>query len=177
MHKTLFKLFLLITVLSGCATQPQSQWPAGAPDRSWFVEQYLADEDNREIQSREKYLNWIKQFYEGNFLQPVGWLETTTLVTANIDDPAQKAMIEEKLFQYGKIIAAEWAKDTPDRPITLREVQIWGNALRKSVHLDQQVNYVDRVSNDIDRLMNGEMHRDVISRARYFKTDEEDPFL
>ncbi|PPD30790.1 MAG: hypothetical protein CTY19_15310 [Methylomonas sp.] len=156
--------------LCGCSatTVRQSAWPEALSQQAGFSDYYDQDRHNAQLQSQEQYLTWVQRFYQGWELYPTGWNSISRDLTAKIADPALKNTIQTKLQQLGRVIAAEWAKDNAVRRITTRHVAIWGNALQKSAERAEIPEILDRVTDDVDNLLNNRIAADVITENRFY---------
>lgn len=168
---TNFALLFLISALSAaCVRAPVKpfDWPETLPPLEYYENAYHQDPRNQALQSREKYLKWVTRFYKGWDLYQDGWHSTTQDILLGIKDPATRERVETKLFRLGKLMSAEWAKESPDRAIQSRELSIWGQALLKSLDRERQEQLVDQVTRDVNALLADEIERTHINTNRYF---------
>ncbi len=167
-------IFLAISWLWGCTAEPlrQSAWPETLPAQAEFAEHYRQDRRNAERQSLEQYLAGIERFYRGWEMYPAGWSRLSRDLTDHIADPSIKNLTQTKLTRLGVAIAAEWAKDNAVRRITTRHVAIWGNALQKSAERAELTQLVDRVTDDVDNLLNDRIATDVITENRFYAEED-----
>lgn len=162
---------LAVLFLSSCAMLGAGQWPEGAPARAFFERQYQADAINQARQSEDDYLMWVERFYTG--LDPVpGWLEMTRRVLAGLEEPPRME-VEGRLFELGRRLSAEWAKDNAVRGLDSRMVNVWRDALVEALARDDVLDYLERVEEDIDRLLAGSLEPDDIYFERYYVDDFE----
>lgn len=176
----LIALLLITSSLFACSTQKLARdenWPETMPPRSYFAQQYEADEINKKIQTQQEYMTWIVRFYNGWELYGRGWTKMTNELLSQIEDPNEAKEIEPKVARIGRLVSAEWAKKSDTRTIYLRQVSIWGNALLESLDRDQALELVNKVNQDVDDLLAHRIKPAVITADRYFAADEDDPFL
>lgn len=173
LQRSSLPLILVISILCvACArlyVKPV-EWPDDLPPMDYYENAYEQDPRNRALQSRDKYLTWVRRFYMGWDLYQDGWLATTRDILLGIEDEAARQRVEEKLFQLGKLLSAEWAKDSPERAVRTRELSIWGQALLKSLDHQRQEKLVDHVTRDVNALLGGSLDRTDINLKRYVET-------
>lgn len=163
---------MLFAVLAGCATPAiQPAWPELAYPRQYFIQAYEQDEETRRYQTEDEYLLWVTRFYEGYQLAP-GWLELTRRVLERLDEPEQSE-VSKQLYNLGRRIGSEWAKDNNVRQLDTRNVSVWGDALIESLNQDDLDNYITKVEEDIDSLISGKLDKDDIYFERYYIDDFE----
>jgi hypothetical protein len=165
----LLVLVIASAMVSSCVRAPVKpiEWPVDVPPLSYYEKIYEQDEDNREIQPKDKYLTWVIRFYKGWKLYEHGWHSTTQNILYSVEDASKKARMETKLSHLGKLISAEWAKDSPDRLIRSRELSIWGQALLASIDQKNEESLVDLVTRDVTCLLTGKLEPDRIALNRY----------
>ncbi len=166
---------ILIACLSGCAlNKPQDpNWPNELPPRAYFLNQYQQDVTNKNIQSQEEYLSWIVRFYKGSELYPNGWNNITHDILLKLKNTPTADNIQAKLDQLGLLISEEWAKINKTRIINSLHVSVWGNALLKSLELNETLQLIDRVASDVDDLLARKIPAEVIAAERYYVQDED----
>lgn len=170
-QRVITTLGLLTALLcTACIRAPvdEADWPDELPPIRYYQDAYAQDQGNREIQPFESYLNWVRRFYQGWKLYPDGWLSTSRDIVHGIDDPDAKQRLDAKLAELGKLISAEWAKNSADRAIRSRELSVWGQALLKSVNNDEEEHLVDRISGDVNALLAGRLEPTDIELQRYY---------
>lgn len=167
-------IYLAIGLLWGCsaAVVRQSAWSEQLPPQTWFAECYHQDRYNAERQSLEQYLTWVERFYQGWEVHPTGWNRISHDLAAKVADSSLKTEVQAKLQRLGIAIAAEWAKDNAVRRINTRHVAIWGNALQKSAERAEIPEILDRVLDDVDKLLNNRMAADVITENRFYAEED-----
>jgi hypothetical protein len=147
-----------LLLLAACAAPPApAGWPDGLPPRQAFLDRYEADPANRAAQSARDYLGFVILFYEGNALAP-GWRAISRSL-AGMDDG-----LSARLETVGAAIAAEWAKDNALRRIDTRHLRVWSAALRPA---PTRAAVLDRILDDVARLLDGRLGRDEVTLARY----------
>ena len=171
---------LLLSALAGCTLfQPNtclSQWPQDIPARAEFEAYYAADARNQAIQSEREYLTWILRFYEGWQLYSDGWNDLVPSVLSEVEDPLERAELRAELYDAGRFIASEWAKDVDSRKVRTRQLSIWGNALREAIVRDDASAMVRQIVQDVDALMAQRITHVQITSDRYYAEDENDVF-
>lgn len=150
------------------------EWPDSAYPRSYFEAAYREDELAQQYQSEEEYLLWVTRFYNGYSIAP-GWLNLTRQVMERLEgqDPAWQAEVEERLYDLGGRIGAEWAKDNEVRLLNTRNAAVWRDALIESLNQDDLANYMIRVENDVESILAGELDKEAIYFERYYEDDFE----
>ena len=152
--------------LAGCASSNISNWPESIPGQQVFLEAYLADESNQQLQSRSEYLGWTLSFYQGNLAYQSGWQELES-VMLNAVEPQDERELRRQLGSLGAIIGGEWAKDNNVRRIDSRMLSLWGSALQLAENIEQQKKSIDVISQDVDDLLKGNLHKEEIVESRY----------
>lgn len=162
-------LFLISMLCAACIRVPVKpiEWPEDLPPLDYYKNVYDKDQRNQKLQTRENYLMWVVRFYKGWNLYQDGWHMTTRDILIGIDDEAARKRMETKLFQLGKLMSAEWAKESRDRAIQSRELSIWGQALLKSLQRRKEEQLVDQVTRDVNALLAQELDRTDINLRRY----------
>ena len=169
-----------LATLTGCslfrpATDGQA-WPETVPDRNYFLAAYESDPENQKLQSKKAYLTWIIRFYQGSAVYRRGWNDLVPDVVDSIEPPEQQQALEQKLHSLGKKIAADWAKDNNARQITSAHLATWGQAMNESVVNDEQIELVQEIARDLDRLLRHKLKIQAIVASRYYPEDEDDVF-
>lgn len=163
----LFSLLLSLTILAGCAVTSDSvPWPEGAYPRQYFVASYQEDDLAQMYQTQDEYLLWVTRFYYGNSLAP-GWLDLTDQVLERID-PGRRDVVRDRLFHLGGMIGAEWAKSNAVRRLNTRNAAVWRDALIESINQHDLDNYMDRVEDDVQSLLAGDLDKEDIYFERYY---------
>jgi hypothetical protein len=156
----------LCLLLASCVGPNISNWPDTVPRQEFFVDAYLADEDNQQLQSRSEYLEWTLSFYQGNLAYHSGWLDVESVVL-NAATPREAEQLDAELNALGAAIGVEWAKHNQVRLIDSRVLALWGSVLQLAVDFEQQKHSIEVISNDVDALLSGNLIKDDIKEARY----------
>ncbi|MFK7733934.1 MAG: hypothetical protein AB8B48_20095 [Pseudomonadales bacterium] len=170
---------LVISLLSACSNLQQStgsDWPQELPPASFFVAAYKADTANHEHQSLQKYLYWVRRFYEGTTLYPNGWHDLSEDVLAATPDPDLARVREQKLFKLGRDIAAEWSKDSVVNRVDSNHLAVWGVAAGRAVEENTVDETLQMISEDVQKLLSLELEPNVITEERYHPQDPDDEF-
>lgn len=169
-----FVLLVFLVFLSSCASTPkQENWPAEIPAYNYFLEQYEDDLANSREQSFDTYLGWVRNFYYGFLVANRGWLKISKETKELIEDPVENKMVQDKLYLVGKKISAEWAKSKKTQRINTRLLGIWGNSLQEAIDRNEASAYVDKVLDDVEALLDGQLLAKDIGNYRYFpETDD-----
>jgi len=173
-------MLVCIATLAACslfrpATDSQA-WPEDLPARDYFEAVYEADSANQELQSKQAYLSWIIRFYQGSAIYRRGWNDLVPDVIAGIEPPEQQQALERQLHSIGRRISADWAKDNSVRQITTAHLATWGQAMNESVVRDEQVELVQQIARDVDRLLQNQLEPQAIVASRYYPEDNKDVF-
>ena len=162
-------LLPLLVLISACTTINQhAPWPAQLPPQAFFVDYYQQDVDNQQVMSEQRYLRWVQRFYLGWELYPRGWLQTMkeliqSLPTLNEQDRARQLMTA-----LGQAVAAEWAKNGRYRVINTRHLSLWGNALSRAIVDKQQIQTLEKITQDVDDLLAKRLSPKQIRKDRYY---------
>lgn len=164
-------LTLLTALLcAACARTPvdRADWPEELPPIRYYQRVHEQDQGNREAQSLESYLKWVRRFYHGWELYPDGWLSTTRDILGGVEVADKRRRLEAKLTDLGRLISAEWAKSFGHRTIRSRELSVWGQALLRSVNNDEEEHLVDRITVDVNALLSGQLDPTNVTLQRYY---------
>lgn len=137
---------------------------------------YTAGIENREYQSLDEYLEWIRAFYEGTSLYPSGWNDLTEAVLARITREEQRARLQQQLFSLGRDIACEWAKANEVRRLNSGNLAVWGAATQRASQEASLADTLATIRLDVDALLSGELTADEITADRYHPPDPDDFF-
>lgn len=181
LHTHSSKLGLLAFVLmltAGCAsTVSEVKWPADMPERAIFVTAYEQQKAaGIKLHSLTKHLKWIKRFYRGSIIYPIGWNQMTDSVLDTLDPKLDKDAFAERMDRLGKLICIEWAQHDKRRKINSSAIAAWGNSLRTAVDKGEQEEFITKVENDVAALLRGEITHDRIVRERYYPPEDYDNF-
>ena len=176
--------WLIVTILflglSACQTNiSPAAWPEGIPSRHYFelsAKAKLAPEDPKFESKVGAYLVWIKRFYTGSIIYPLGWLEMTHLLLDSIEEPDERQEAADRLYELGRTIATEWAQDNSVSKIKSANIAAWGSALRTAADNNQQLEFIGKVEDDVAALLSGRLKSDAISRERYYPPEDYDNF-
>jgi|TARA_B110001454_G_C12701154_1_gene426602 hypothetical protein len=157
---------LLSLSLFSCANQSLQRWPDTIPQQAYFAAVYAADEANRERQTRDEYLQWIMNFYEGSLVYSRGWLDVESAVLA-ASDPRGRSALDSQLADLGAAIAAEWAKDNDLRIIDNRMLSLWGWILQLADSNEQRLLSVEIIQLDVANLLEGDLVPTEVTEPRY----------
>jgi hypothetical protein len=169
---------LTLTTLAGCVIAPFSdrEWPADIPPQSYYERLYESDAANRAAQTLDDYLIWVTRFYVGWEGYPRGWRDISREATGSIPQE-RREVVGKKFYRLGKFISGEWAKDSRSRAIFTKTVAAWGDALFEAVQREEVEALLDRVAEDIENLLAGQLAPEAITLDRYYSdTDDRFPF-
>lgn len=172
-RKILLAWFCLI--LASCVGPNISNWPDTIPRQQFFVEAYLADADNQQLQSRTEYLEWAMSFYQGNLAYQSGWLDIESVVL-NGAASGDASKLTAQLKQLGANIGVEWAKHNRLRLIDSRMLALWGSALQLAENPEQQKQSIELIVEDVSGLLNGNLNKNDIVESRYAELLQLDTF-
>jgi len=169
---------MLSLLLGACAAPWRSadSWPDELPPRGHFVDAYESDPRIHPLQSREHYLRWVVNFYEGTLWYRNGWSDLVPDLLAEAETPEQAQRWERKLYQLGRAIATEWPKNKRYRRIHNRQLSVWGNAASQAIAEGNIEATIDRIAGDVEALIAGELEPEAISAERYHAQDQDDVF-
>ena len=153
-------------LLSSCIGTDLSNWPDSIPQQQLFIDVYQADIDNQQLQSRNEYLEWVLNFYQGSLVYRSGWLDIEAEVL-NTVAPQDIDRLDLELHKLGAAIGLEWAKDNRVRLIDSRMLALWGSTLQLSENYDQQLRSIEVITKDVDDLLNGQLQKSDIAQTRY----------
>jgi hypothetical protein len=163
----LMALFTGSGLLAGCASRaPEPEWLDGIPPAAYFRAEWRESGVNQSLQSEEEYLLWVTRFYAGYGAVP-GWLSMTEQVIERLPS-AEHDAIEARLFELGRRIGAEWAKDNSVRRLNTRSAGVWRDALLEAFARRELNAYLDRLAADVDALLSGDLNNDAIHFERYY---------
>ncbi|MEO0438755.1 MAG: hypothetical protein AAF098_17810 [Pseudomonadota bacterium] len=168
-----------VLFLSACASlsdRTASNWPDNLPPSQHFLDAYQGDEENAEIQSQKTYLYWVRSFYEGTFLYPIGWNQITEDILAETEGEQRLEARKQTLFDLGQDIATEWAKDTKVNLVENAHLAVWSVAATRAVEEDNVDETLARIQQDVESLMLLELSAEDITADRYHPQDPDDWF-
>ncbi|MEO0368997.1 MAG: hypothetical protein AAF197_09465 [Pseudomonadota bacterium] len=179
--KTLFLLTLLVFGLSACQTRiTDENWPENIPDKAYFVQTgstLIGEQDPDFDKELNTYLLWVKRFYIGSIIYPLGWNEMSAqfLESLPATDNSQ-ADVTNRLAILGRDIAAEWSQESSKSKISSGNVATWGAALRKAAERGEQLTFLTQVEDDVSKLLTGELSSNMIDQDRYYPEQDYDNF-
>ena len=170
-------LCLLLSACTGHWNQGAEHWPDQLPARSHYVNAYENDPRIHPLQTREHYLRWIVNFYQGTLWYRNGWNDLVPDLLAEADTEQQAQLWERKLYKLGRDISTEWAKNKNYRRIHNYQLSVWGNAVSKAIAEEEDIEAtIDRIAQDVEALIAGGLEPKAISGERYFPEDQNDVF-
>ena len=171
-------IFCTFLLASGCVSKTSvADWPADLPARSIFVDTYHQQQQaGTNSNSLKSHLFWVKRYYQGSIIYPLGWNRMTEMLLVTLPDENQKSEIESRMKRLGMTIVIEWAQDNKFRAIDSATVAVWGNGLRTASQLGEQQLFVSKVERDVDALIAGELNKKRITRERYYPPEDFDDF-
>jgi hypothetical protein len=134
---------------------------------SWVEEfrvAYEGDARNAARQSFDEYWGWVKAFLVKGGAGQRGWLEQGEAVLQRVTHTATAADLRARVEAVGKLIAAEWAKDSKHRRIHSTLLQgspnlyDWGRRLQRAAGEDAGDGTaigraVDAIEREVDRAL------------------------
>ena len=173
------RLSVIMLLLSGCATvrdETAQTWPDDIPPQVFFVEAYEADPENQQFQTQEKYLYWVRAFYEGTTIYPRGWYDLTDGIMEQTTDPERAAELEEELYLLGRNIATEWSKSNRVNLIKSGNLAVWGVAAERAGKEGNVEETLAKITADVEKLLAEELNPGEITAGRYHEQDPNDFF-
>lgn len=176
----LLMLMCLTLIISACQTSNlSSNWPEDLPPLEVFVKahskQVSQGTNNLDL---DAHLVWVKRFYKGSIIYPIGWNDMIENVTSSFppEQSADAIYAKEKLEELGLKICIEWSQSNDKRKIDSSNIAVWGNALRTSVERKEQIKFLGVVEPDVDNLINGSLSMREITSERYYPPEDYDNF-
>jgi len=169
-------------LLSACTTTKntsKSDWPNDLPEKNIFVDAYKEQANNgKNNNSLASHLTWIKRFYKGSIIYPIGWNDMTEMVmdSLNSNPISEQNEAQSRLNTLGQKISIEWAQSNSVRNINSANIATWGNALRTAVKEKTIFTFLDKVEMDVDDLLARKLTMKEITRERYFPPENFDDF-
>lgn len=171
---------IALVILSGCASTPpvEIEWQDDIPNKQYFIDAYNHSPDNQPLQSLSDYLTWIKRFYNGWVVFAQGWLDLTEKVVTHleVEAPEKASAIEQRMFDLGGKISAEWAQNSDVRVIHSKNLITWWHATDKAIEENSVLSFADQIEADVTALLEKNIVSDDISMARYFAVAKDDDF-
>ncbi|MFT4629891.1 MAG: hypothetical protein ACI9WC_001254 [Arenicella sp.] len=168
----------IAAAITGCATTSSlNNWPTNVPDRSIFVDTFTQQKlSGTNSSTLEPHLVWIKRFYLGSVLYPLGWNRMTQILINSVEDEVNKTQLKSRMYQLGLNICIEWAQDNRFRNIDSAVIAVWGNALRTAAEQNEQLAFVDKIEADVDALLVKQLAAKDVVRERYYPVEDFDDF-
>lgn len=154
-------LTLLSCLVAGCAVSGRTPVDA-AFERAW-----LEDAGNREVQTKDEYLDWVAAFYDGTSFVS-GWTRRQADLCAGLD-PADMAVAVPRLEVFGRLVAAEWAKDNSHRRVDSELLTRIGGILSTARDSGRLLPVLEFLTTDVRSVIAGEREPAVITPDRYEK--------
>ena len=157
-----------ILVMHGCSAPVRETvaWPTQLPARQHFQEIYASDTKNAAAQTEEKYLAWVRRFYEGSEIYAWGFLDLESLVLRGMEGESAR-VLKRKLDAVGMQIGGEWAKDRSGSLVTTRMLSVWAEAIQSATTPGEVGSVVDRIAVDVAAVLSGHLHVAEITHERY----------
>ena len=176
---TIIMAFAVLT--SACVSfnnNINESWPDEIPEQSYFISYYKADANEQRSASLKRYLSWVKKYYLGSTFYKNGWLKVTKTAVTSLDSDLDKQDMQEKMINLGRLISPEWSKTTKTRVIFTGHMSVWGSGLLTAIEKNESIAYIDKLTSDVQALLNREISPKDITSARYYPTDfdEDDVF-
>lgn len=180
-NSDLWPLYVLVLCLlqGACASvrdDTASTWPQELPQISYFVSAYEEDAQLHEHQSLQEYLKWVRGFYQGTKLYPRGWNDISADVLAETYSPDRLSSRERQLSLLGRDIATEWAKANSVRRVDNQSLTVWGVAATRAVDEGNVEETLEKITQDLQKLLSLELAPDRITAGRYHPQDPDDWF-
>lgn len=172
-------LIVCVMVLGACSVffdQSAANWPENLPPSQHFVSAYELDPVNAQIQSQRTYLYWVRSFYEGTLLYPIGWNQITSDILAETSEVSLIEVRRQQLYKLGQEIATEWAKDTQVNLVENSHLAVWSVAASRAVEEDNVQETLSKIQEDVRLLLSLELTADEITADRYHPQDPDDWF-
>jgi hypothetical protein len=148
-------------LVAGCAVSQR------APVDAAFERAWLEDAVNREVQTKDEYLEWVAAFYDGTGFVS-GWTRRQADLCAGLE-PLEAAVAVPRLEAFGRLVAAEWAKDNSRRRIDSDLLLRLGGILSHAKESGRLVPVLEALSTDVHSVIAGEQEPEAITPGRYEK--------
>ena len=154
-------LVVFTCLLAGCVVSQ-----GGRVDPA-FESAWLEDDVNRQAQTKDEYLGWVVSFYEGTaFVQ--GWTRRQADLCAGLE-PAAAAAAQTRLEEFGRLVAAEWAKDNRRRRIDSDLLARMGGILADARSSGRLLKVLEILSADVRSVIAGDLDPKLLTSDRYDK--------
>lgn len=157
---------LYVLALASCISPALRDWPDAIPAMASFEDAWESDAANRQLQSRQVYLEWVMVFYQGNLINPTGWSDLQDYLHP-IAVPGQQELIAAQLADLGSAIGAEWSKHNSLRLIDNRMLSLWGSVVQLAPTIDKQQQSIAYIQQDVALLLAGDINGVNIHEERY----------
>lgn len=162
----------LLPVPAGESSAPSellADWPDQAPSQQQFLDAWLADEQNQDLQTAAEYLAWVARFYRGYNLIP-GWANISDRVIAEVPGE-EREQVSARMRVLGAELSGEWAKDNSLRRINTRMIAVWRDAFTEAMGQDEVLDFLARLEGDVQLLLGGSLESEAIAYERYYEED------
>lgn len=169
----------LLIILTACQTyRLDSKWPPQMPPRQVFIDDYLQKHGVSSAKDSDiaYHLSWVKRFYQGTTLYPVGWLSASERYLKSITSEQERQDVDRRLVKLGVKIVNEWAQGNKIRRINSSNIATWASAMRNAAETQQQLAFLGKVERDVSLLINKELLTTDIRYERYFEEESYDDF-
>ncbi len=156
----------LVLLLASCISPNIANWPESVPSQHYFIEAYLADEENQERQSQTEYLGWTLSFYRGNLAYQSGWQDIQSYVL-EAPTPELSQQLQGLLSDLGVAIGSEWAKHNDIRLIDTRMLSLWGSTIQLAQDFHMQKQSIEVIAEDVEQILVGGLKKDDVLESRY----------
>lgn len=168
---------MCLTIVS-CNTQVSKEhWSSSIPPRTVFVtawlEQSKAGTNNSSL---ENHLMWVRRFYEGSVIYPIGWNDMSERVLESLPNGRERQELGTRLTNLGVAICIEWAQNNSIRKINSSNIAVWGSALRTAVQRNEQEAFIEMIEKDVSQLLSGVLDSTEIVQERYYPAQDYDNF-
>ena len=172
-------LTVFVLLLASCSIKVpvlDTDWPEDpeVPERGWFAARYVSDTGNQQHQRPTEYLRWVVRFYFGWINHSTGWVDVTRRVTDSAA-AGPESELARRMMLLGRRIAAEWAKESPEKRINNHAIAVWNKALLIAADEGEIDATVLNVARDVDGIFSGKIATAEINMARYFPDHDEPP--
>ncbi|MES3009030.1 MAG: hypothetical protein V4751_14795 [Pseudomonadota bacterium] len=164
-----FGLLVAITLAACTSARLLEHWPQELPRQQHFLNIYLDDTANQQVQTDVQYLTWVLRFYEGWELMPTGWQDIEQNMLSNLS-PQDHAWVTDRMAELGRLISAEWAKDNSVRRIDSAMLSLWGAVMQADFAAQARIAALTRIHDDVRGLLEGSLAAQTINEQYYFDT-------
>jgi hypothetical protein len=97
------------------STGPQSRAELVDAWQPYFLAEYDRDECNRRKQTPDEYWSWVKNLLLDGGSGFKGWMEQVEELAEGVKNVESRQRLRVLLYRVGRLVAAEWAKDSTCR--------------------------------------------------------------